>query len=305
MKMNSIGMNNELDSRLEAAQATVDTHYEEGRQDGWFKTRHPLVLKAFDELDNYLVIDDGRSTGWCCVYFSSNSIYYPSDEATFRKEILEKNRFEFFGTRLHRCSRHIFVRDIHKQWYLRGINGRLNSIEKVAAFLKEATEGYRVITLGSSAGGYAAALFATLLGGEYSICVDAQFNLYDDNIFGHLERNPIVDEQKDSDQSKYYRLNDILGPVPVDYFCSALSAWDQRSMAAVRDNPAVRLIPFKSDKHGGPFSSMLYEHVFDMPQAKLEKLVGRMHHPRLFLLRHLLNKPTLRKLWARLRKRFF
>ena len=263
-----------------------------------------MVQKAFNELDNYLIIDEASNTGWCCVYFSSNGIYFPSDEATFRREILEKNRFEFYGTRLRHCSKHIFVRDIHKQWYLQGISNRYNSIEKVAAFLKKATEGYHVITLGSSAGGYAAALFATLINAEYAICVDAQFTLYDETIFGQLEKNPIVSELKGKEESKYFRLNDILGDVPVYYFCSVLSEWDRRSLESVKDNKAIRLIPFKSSKHGGPFNTIVYDYVFDLSQAELEKLTGKLHHPSLFLLRYLFHRPVLKKLWHRLRKRF-
>lgn len=274
------------------------------QNDGYFKTRHPLVVKAFEELDNYLVVTDGPDNGWCCVYFSSNSIYFPSDEETFEREILKKNRFEFYGTRLCQCSKHIFLRDIHKQWYLRGINSDYDSIEKLAGFLKKETDGYRVITIGSSAGGYAAALFGTLIHADYAICIDAQFSLYDEAIFNHLERNPIIAELRDKEESQYFDLNNILGDVPVYYFQSAFSPFDQRSGAAVKGNKAIRLIPFKSTLHGGPFNPVLYEHVFSMKQSGLDRLVGRMHRPKLFLLRYAFYPEVMKKIIRKIAKRF-
>ena len=258
-----------------------------------------MVVKAYDEMDNYLISDDGRGTGWCCIYFSSNGIYNPSDEATFEREIAVKNRFEFFGMRLQQCSKHIFLRDVHKQWYLKGISKTYDSIEKLAGFLKEETKGSHVITVGSSAGGYAAALFATLVHADYAICIDAQFSLYDEAIFGSLEKNPFVEELKDTPVNKYYNLNEVLSDVPVYYFQSAFSPFDQRSHIFVKENAAVRTIPFKSANHGGPFDTALYQYIFSLPQKRLDKLVGRMHHPRLFLLRHIFCHGVLKRILRR------
>ena len=269
------------------------------KEDGYFKGYHPVVVKAYNEMDNYLIIDDGRNTGWCCIYFSSNGIYNPSDKETFGHEIIVKNRFEFYGMRLNQCSKHIFLRDVHKQWYLKGINSTYDSIEKLADFLKNETRGYHVVTLGSSAGGYAAALFATLIHADYALCIDAQFSLYDETIFGHLEKNPFVDELKDTPVSKYFALREVLRDVPVYYFQSAYSPFDQRSFSSIKDNPAVHAIFFKSANHGGPFDSALYQYVFSLPQNRLDKMVGKMYHPRLFLLNHIFCHGVLKRLWRR------
>ena len=273
-----------------------------GKEDGRFKAYHPMVVKAYEEMDNFLVADDGRDTGWCCIYFSSNGIYNPSDEATFEREIVVKNRFEFYGMRLAQCSKHIFLRDVHKQWYLKGISKTCDSIEELAAFLKEQTSGLHVITLGSSAGGYAAALLATLIHADYAICIDAQFSLYDEAIFGSLEKNPFVDELKDTPASRYFNLNEVLGDVPVYYFHSAFSPFDQRAEAVVKGNRAVRSIPFKSAAHGGPFDTALYQYLFSLPKDGLERLVGKMHHPRLFLLRHIFCPGVLKRIVHRAMK---
>ena len=70
----------------------------------------------------------------CAIYFSSNDIYYPNDENTFRKKIVEKNFYEWYNTRIENAHKHIFIRDIHKQWYLSGINAEVNTPEKLLNF---------------------------------------------------------------------------------------------------------------------------------------------------------------------------
>lgn len=266
------------------------------KEDGQFKVYHPMVVKAYNEMNNYHIETDEIDTGFACIYFSSNDIYYPSDETTFEKEIVKKNRFEFYGTRIRHCSKHIFVRDVHKQWYLQGINSTYNTIEKTAEFLRQQTYGYKVMTIGSSAEGYAAALFGTLIGADYAICIDAQFNLYDEAIFGSLVKNPIVDSLKETPIKRYYKLDDVIGSVPVYYFYSALSPFDQRSQNSVACNNAIRFIPFKTASHGGPFHSALYQYVFNLPPDRLDQLAGKMHYPKLYLLRNIFKYGVLKRI---------
>ena len=52
----------------------------------------------------------------------------------------------------------IFVRDMWKQWYINGINQKIDSVEKVIEFLRTETENMRVTTVGNSSGGYMATL---------------------------------------------------------------------------------------------------------------------------------------------------
>ena len=41
----------------------------------------------------------------------------------------------------------IFVRDMWKQWYINGINQKIDSVEKVIEFLRTETENMRVTTV--------------------------------------------------------------------------------------------------------------------------------------------------------------
>lgn len=122
---------------------------------------------ACDSLDNYLVIDDAPCgqvrEKTCALYFSSHGLYFPKTVSNFEQQSLERNRFEWFGTRVRCASRHIFLRDLRMCWYQAGISKRLGSIDKVHSLLRELTDGYETVCVGSSAGAYAALLFASLL----------------------------------------------------------------------------------------------------------------------------------------------
>lgn len=91
-----------------------------------FQTDDEEVLETYRTRDNYLMErtpegDDSR----CAVYFSSNDLYFPNNRARFHERVTLRNTFEWFGTRVPGCGRHIFIRDVFKQWYLGGINSRL------------------------------------------------------------------------------------------------------------------------------------------------------------------------------------
>ena len=117
-----------------------------------FQTDSEIVNKVYQKQNNYLIeFDEKGDKEWCAVYFCSNDIYYPNTEEIFRKRIIEKNFFEWYHSRITKASKHIFIRDIFKQWYLAGINQNINTPEKLIEFLKKETEGYKVVTIGSSA----------------------------------------------------------------------------------------------------------------------------------------------------------
>lgn len=142
--------------------------------------QYPQIVQDYWKNEaNYLIeYDEACDTkDVCAVYFCSNDIWFPHTEEMFRKRIVEKNFFEWYRCRIKRAYKHIFVRDVFKQWYLTGINGEVNSTERLLDFLRDETRGYKVITLGSSAGGYASALFGPLLGAEMAISFNGQFSL--------------------------------------------------------------------------------------------------------------------------------
>ncbi len=74
--------------------------------------------------------------------------------------------FEFFGTASKIDTNKIFVRDLHRTWYHRGLPGIAGNIDGIAAYLDSLikSKSFRQVTcVGSSTGGYAAILFGLLL----------------------------------------------------------------------------------------------------------------------------------------------
>ena len=111
-----------------------------------FQTDHDLVLKSFQESENYLIqYNEKGIKGKCVIYFSSNNIYFPNEPEVFEKEIVKKNKFEWYGSRITDAYKHIFIRDIKKQWYLNGINKQINTPNKLYEFLKSETQDYNNI----------------------------------------------------------------------------------------------------------------------------------------------------------------
>jgi tetratricopeptide (TPR) repeat protein len=71
----------------------------------------------------------------------------------------------------------IFIRDVYDAWYNKGLKNIVDSIEGVAEYLKEQIEQIKpkkLITLGSSSGGYASLLFGFLLNADRSLAFSPQ-----------------------------------------------------------------------------------------------------------------------------------
>lgn len=103
-----------------------------------FQTDSDIVRNVYDTQHNYLIEynEQCKDKTYCAVYFCSNDLYYPNVEDIFRKRIVEKNFFEWYNLRIEKAYKHIFVRDVFKQWYLSGINQSIDSPERLIEFLK-------------------------------------------------------------------------------------------------------------------------------------------------------------------------
>lgn len=270
-----------------------------------FQVDSAIVQSAYSELQNYLIEYseiESETDKYCIIYFSSNDLYYPNNEATFAAQILNKNRFEWYNCRICKGSKHIFIRDIFKQWYLKGINNDINSIEKLLEFLKKETAGYRVITLGSSSGGYAAVLFGSALNAEMVYSFNGQFMLSDllsstskkkssellDPVIYREQHNPLI--------NRYYSLRDhIQHAERIYYFYSLQSDWDMDQFAHISDK-SLQFIPFKTSHHGVPFLKTNLPQVLNQPAMELHKYKGKINYPLLFSIRIDGLLPTIKNL---------
>lgn len=273
-----------------------------------FQVDDPLVKQVYGG-DNYkIVIDSSRPREICALYFSSNNIYYPNDEEVFRRRIVEVDAYEWYRTRVRAAHKHIFLRDILKQWYLTGVNNRVSSPDAFLEFLRAQTEGYRIVALGSSAGGYAAVLYGSLLGAERILSFNGQMELNSLLESSVPEINPVLFDLKDTDLRKYYDLREFIrDPSAVYYFHSMHSKWDRDQAAHVADL-GLNAIGFRTGHHGIPFLKSSLDEVLQLEAPQLRHLADSPHWPLLFSVKATGLRRTLPFLaelvWTQVRKLF-
>lgn len=220
-----------------------------------FQIDDEAVKKCYTCSDNYRIEYQNKESNYVAIYFSSHGIYFPNEISSFERSILRRNRYEWTKNSIVRAGKHIFVRDIYKQWYLEGINKELNSIESLLEFLKHETKGKKVITIGSSAGGYAAMLFGVLLNAETIYSFSGQISLQHVLKKSTPDVNPLVFKYRDDPQvNRYYDLTDIIrhsGSRIFHFYCSMVEEdCIQYGHCAGLDN--VTAFQFNSKRHGVP-----------------------------------------------------
>lgn len=112
-----------------------------------------LQKAVYRENSNYKVEYTSDKKDCVAVYITSNNLFFPNTPELFQKAVIEKDRYEWTRLKISRADKHIFLRDVYKQWYGSGINATLNSIDKVAEWLKDEVKGYNSLIIMGSSGG--------------------------------------------------------------------------------------------------------------------------------------------------------
>lgn len=238
---------------------------------------NPWLNEQFNE-DNYLVKDFRSSKSVCWIFFSGNGLYFPDDEEHFTKRIITEDYYEWQNITRNQsfiriADRVIYIRDIYKSWYIKGINSQYDSVKKVAELLGGLTDGYKkVVTCGNSAGGYAAVLFGKLIGADYVYSFSGQFNLWrHKNI---IETEEIVRKYSNIelynqyfDLTKYIRKN-----ICIYYFYAADCEEDVVQSTLVEGIKTVLPFGFSSKSHGVTVLSQNYISVFRYSPNRLIEL---------------------------------
>ena len=268
-----------------------------------FQIDSDIVKKEYNN-DNYLIEYDSNAKDKksCVVYFSSNDIYFPNQEEVFEARIVSLNFFEWYKNRINGAYKHIFLRDIKKQWYIEGINAKINTPELLKAFLVEETKGFSTVMLGSSAGGYAAVLYGSILNVERVYSFNGQTELNSLIQTSSYSIDPLIFRYHQTSLSKYFDLKEFINPkVSIYYFVSILSAWDKQQYDHIKKLNILKAIPFKTGHHGIPFLKAALPLVINLPAKELEKWVEKKHHPIIFSARLL----GVSKTFAALNKQVF
>ena len=194
---------------------------------------------------------------------------------------------------------------MNKQWYLSGINERINTPETLLSLLKSETEGFEIVTVGSSAGGYAAILYGILLRASQVFAFNAQFEI--NSLLDTDEiRNPLVFRLKETSRRKYYDLIPFIKEkqnTSINYFVSVNSPWDRKQISHVNKEGAewyINIICFKTDHHGIPFPKAALQDVLNDTQSVLLEDSSNLNNPIFYSIGKIGFRKTLLGLWFQL-----
>lgn len=148
--------------------------------DIWDETNQ--IIQTQYTKDNYKVIDYKNKSNIAIIFFSSNGLYYPNTQEEFIEKLYVRDKYEWDNiSQLPEIKKYarrvILVRDIYKQWYVKGINHKYNSQDLLLKLLKNLCSSYEVITLGTSSGGYIASLAGCYLNAKIVFSISGQFEL--------------------------------------------------------------------------------------------------------------------------------
>lgn len=169
------------------------------------------LLNRYYKENNFEIVDLNQSKKKkriCYVFFSSNGLYKSRNNVVDVEEMHETNRYEWKSICenkkiIRKASRIIYLRDVFKAFYIKGINEKYNSIDKVIDFLSKETNGMDVVLAGSSAGAYMSLLVGNKLNNtKRIISLGGIVDLEDWKTFSeYLEQN--LDKSSYKNISKY------------------------------------------------------------------------------------------------------
>jgi len=148
--------------------------------------------------------------------------------------------------------------------------------------LRFETKGYRVVTIGSSAGGYAAVLLGCLLNASLVFAFSCQFSLE------HLLKdeksrnlNPlIVKYSGESSCNKFYNLTELINKsrVPIFYFMPTESGQDADQYNLVRSIPNVFTCKIIDNVHGIPLYDFSLSETINFSLIKMKNIYKLVSH---------------------------
>ena len=188
-----------------------------------------------------------------------------------------------------KASKFIFIRDIYKNWCLEGINARLNSIEKLADFLKNEVAGKRVITVGSSAGGYMAIALGCLLNATFIYAFSPQVSLDEYDKFHHVK---YLNQYRKDERGKWLSLRNMIENYrdgDIFYFYPTRCAEDIAQYEIINSiaNEKLHIFGVKFAQHGTPIYGESVKKTLCMEAAQLITLCKKYNGKEISRMRYM------------------
>ncbi len=248
----------------------INILFQEGKMELIIDEDNELLREVYCHNFNYRVVDSEIcDNNKCIVFFSGNGLYYPDTMEEFKTTIVESDRYEWMRIGLSveiqsHFSRIVFVRDIYKTWYEKGINSTTDSVDKLILLLKDICKGYEVTTCGNSAGGYIAAIVCNEINGKCAWNFGGQWIVNTRFCKRYAE---------DKDVSKYYDITRF-ATSKVFYFYSALNDRDIDQYKEIENTKAICL-PVKSKYHGDLLFNKCYCRLLCLNDEEISRIINK------------------------------
>lgn len=223
---------------------------------------------------NYKVIDNPKASepDLAVIYFSSVGLFSAKNYVTR----LENDYYEFHRNRVERAGRHIYIRDVALAIYTIGINPQINTIPKVLELLQELTQGYRVVTLGVSGGGYMAMLAGTYLKADYAVSLSGVVHF--DHVSDYFKTLPAWVNWRPG-YEEYYNIVDRIKDDGLDIFQfdAGRCREDIENAELMRPVKGTHLITVDYPVHAGEVDAPAVGQIINMTKPQLQDLFDSFH----------------------------
>lgn len=241
----------------------------------------------------------------CYVFFSSNGLYKDGTLDEFKESMLKGNRYEWKSIAASLKKRKgigkiIYVRDVYKKFYIRGVNKEIASIDEIAAYLMKLTEGCSVTTIGISSGGYMATIIGCVLKAKRAFCISGQFDLN----YHLTDEEMIIFKKKNRNYVNLVKLMEENSDVPVYYLCPINCPHDYDNYIRVKDIPNVKSFLFPDKVHAATVYPFNFPDLLYLSNERLD-LLHQNYEGQLIDKKKLLLKTMTLKGWIEFFGRFF
>lgn len=233
------------------------------------------------------IVDENAKT--CYIFFSSNGLYSDDSEEEFEEVMIQGNRYEWKSIanavkKRRGVKKIIYVRDLYKKFYIKGINPECNSIDALVDLLWHETENDEVITVGISSGAYMAVVVGCQIKARKVFCISGQFDLQN-----HLTEEEL--KEFSVSNGSYVNIVQMVASnddVPIYYFCP-INCWhDRANYELVKDIKNVRCFVFPDKIHAATVYPYNFPDILCLSNERLDELTlryrGKFINKKLFLL---------------------
>lgn len=259
----------------------------------------------YQESSNWDVEIVDQNAGKCYVFFSSNGLYKDGSAEEFEKVMIQGNRYEWksIANTLKKrkgIKKIIYVRDIYKKFYIKGINPDYKSIDSLVSLLKHEIGDDEVITVGISSGGYMAVIAGCRLKAQKVFCISGQFDLN-----GHLTEADLKEFAVAN--KNYINIVDLVkssADVPIYYFVPINCDHDRLNYELVKDIKNVRCFLFPDKLHAATVYPFNFPDLLCLSNERLDELALRYHGRMINKKRFLIQTITFSGMWEFVRRMF-